>query len=191
MRHVLLRSWAAFALLVAAAPVFASGPALVALGSGREVSLEDLQQKVDAVVGAGHVNVRTDFIGAHAGDPSPWFWINDGVHAIAVTLIDRDSPRGAIGWYEETGHVPVLDGIGDGVVLTDLRVRNTRTLVRMPTAVKHFGFYILQKGDGEEHENGQTSIVYTNNLFNDPGPHNLVSDHPSPAGERQDRKSVV
>ena len=166
MRHRLIRAWVALALLMAAAPAFATAPVTTVMGPSREVSLRHLQKRIDHLVGPGHVDAATDFIGAHPGDPDPWVWINNGVHAIAVTLIDRESLHGAVGWYEETGRMPVLDGVGDGVVLEGLRVRGARTLVAMPASVKRFGFYVARKGQGEGKNTGQTAIFFTNHVLN-------------------------
>ncbi len=176
MRHRLIRAWVALALLMAAAPAFATATVTAVMGPSREVSLQHLQKRLDDLLGPGHVNAATDFIGAHPGDPDPWSWINNGVHPIAVTLIDRESLHGAVGWYEETGRVPMLDGVGDGVVLEGLRARGARTLVTLPASVKRFGFYVARKRDDEENNNGASAVFYTNHLLNDLGPRGHDSD---------------
>lgn len=162
MRHSPLRAWAALALLMYSAPVFATEVP----SSSRDGSLQSLQRKMDRLVGPGHVNVRTDFIGARPGDPDPWFWINNGAHAVAVTLIDRESPHGRIGWYEETGVVPVIDGVGDGVILDNLRARGDRMAVRLPASVRAFGFYIERPAHRKNRDEGPPITLFTNRRLN-------------------------
>lgn len=171
MRHLHLRTWAALALLLAAVSAFASAPIMTPRGSERDHWLDDLQVKVDHLLGRDHLNVHTDYIGAHAGDPRPWSWVNDGNHPVAVTLIDRDVPKGVIGWYEETGYLPVIDGMGDGVALKDLNRRSTQTLLRLPAGVKRFGFYTTLKPVGAGQKVGECAVLYTNNLLNEQGTH--------------------
>lgn len=177
MRHLLIRAWAALALLVAAAPAFAVSPISIVVGPSRDGSLQDLQKKVDHLLGFGALNVRTDFIGAHPGDPDPFFWFNPGGRGVAVTLIDRKSPHGVLGWYQETGTTPVIDGLGDGVVFDDQRMRGTRALVRLPASVARFGFYVSRRGGDRDEEDGGSYLYFTNRLFNDRGLHGRGAEH--------------
>ena len=185
MRHVQFPAWAALALLMAAAPVSAVAPVSVVMGSSRDGSLHDLQRKVDRLVGPGHVDVHADYIGAHPGDPDPWFWVNTGNHAIAITLIDRKSPHGVVGWYEETGGTPVIDGVRDGVVLEDWRLKGMRAYVRIPAVVARYGFYLEHQGGDEDADQGMSYRYYTNRLLNDAGPHGLGTMHEPIGGDMQ------
>src|SRR5262249_24739694 len=133
-----------------AAPAFAVAPLSVTIGPSRDGTLHDLQRKVDRLVGPGRVNVRTDFIGAHVGDPDPWAWTPNRARQVYVTLVDRKSPHGLVGWYAETGGIPALDGSADGVVFESTRLRGSSTLLRLPATVAKFGFYIEHQGGDEE-----------------------------------------
>jgi hypothetical protein len=79
MRYSIPLAGVALALLALAAPLFAASPVPVRVGRSRDGALQDLQHKVDLMVGPGRVNVQTDFLGARAGDADPWFWINPAV----------------------------------------------------------------------------------------------------------------
>ena len=177
MRHVLLRAWAALALLMATVPVFASSPVSIVMGPSRDGSLHELQRKVDRLIGHGRLDVRTDFIGAHPGDPDPWFWVNNGAHVVAVQLIDRKSPHGVVGWYDESLGRPVIDGISDGVVLENWRLRGTRAIVRLPLSVTRFGFYVDYDGDDHGDDDHGRYRYFTNRLFNDIGPRGRGAEH--------------
>ena len=185
MRHAPLRAGAALALLLASTIAFASAPVPVVMGPSREGSLEELQAKVDHFLGPGRVNVRTDFLGAHPGDPDPWFWVNNGARVISLTLIDRKSPHGEIGWYKETGSRPVIDGVDDGVVLEDLHPRGRSTVVHMPASVSRYGFYVVHQGGDEKADEGHSTIFFTNRLFNDVGPYGRGGEHEPYDGDVQ------
>src|SRR6266487_3937314 len=86
MRHGIIWVGSALALILAAAPVSATSPVHVDLGPSRDGSLHDLQKKLDHLVGPGRVRAESDYLGARAGDPDPWFWVNNGANAIAITL---------------------------------------------------------------------------------------------------------
>ena len=186
MRHPHLRAWAALALLMAAASALATAPVGVVMGPSRDGSLHDLQRKVDRFIGPGRVDVRTDFIGARPGDPDPFVWLNPGTaRTIQITLVDRKNPHGVLGWYEETGAVPAIDGVGDGVVFENVRLRGSKTTLRLPAAVARFGFYVqLQAGEDDE-EDGPASIYFSNRLLNDVGPYGHGAHHEPYDGDIQ------
>ena len=166
MRHPSIRACAALVLLMTVVPVFATGHAQAVPYSSHSESLRKLQRKVDELVGRRHLEVARDFIGARLSDPSTWCWTNSSMRGIAVSLIEGKAKLGAIGWYEDTDAAPVLNGINDGVVIEGLRKRNTPTLVRMPPAVKRFGFYVVQKAEGKKHRNDPPILLFTNNQHN-------------------------
>lgn len=184
MRHVLLRAWAALALLLAAAPAFAIAPVPVVIGSSRDGALHDLQRKVDKLVGRGRIDVRTDFIGAHPGDPDPFAWDNTGSRVLAVQLVDRKSSHGTIGWYDESAGRAVIDGIGDGIVLDNWRQRGARGIVRVPSYVTRFGFYIDYDGDDSGGDSGHYRY-FSNRRFNDVGPRGRGAEHAPYDGDVQ------
>jgi hypothetical protein len=184
MRHVPLRAWAALALLLAAVPVFASSPVPVIIGSSRDGALNDLQRKVDKLIGAGRLDVRTDFIGARPGDPDPWFWPNQGSTFVALTLIDRKSPHGSIGWYDQSLGQPVTSGARGGAVLDDWRQRGTRVVFCIPASVTRYGFYVDYEGDDPRDGAGRYRY-YTDRTFNDIGPRGRGPVHTPYDGDAQ------
>jgi hypothetical protein len=185
MRHALLRAWAAITLLLAATSVWASSPVPIMMGSSRDGLLHDLQRKVDRLVGPGRIDVQHDYMGAHPGDPDPWHWVNPS-RPLEVTLVDRKSPHGVLGWYQENGVLPVIDGLGDGVVFDDWRRRGSRTLVRIPPAVTRFGFYVVREGGhGEEDDDDGSYLYFTNRMWNDLGPHGRGAEHSPYDGDMQ------
>jgi hypothetical protein len=178
--------WAALALLLAAAPAFAAAPVCIVMGPSRDGSLQELQNKVDHLVGPGRVNVRTDFIGAHAGDPDPWFWFNNsGAHVVSVRLIDRKSPHATVGWYTETGGMPAIDGTHGGVALEDWRLRGSQVNLRLPPTVTRFGFYIDHQGGDDPADQGVTARYFTNRRLNDIGPQGRGAVHEPRDGDMQ------
>jgi hypothetical protein len=156
-------------LALASPAVAGSAGPLVA--PSRDGSLHDLQKKLDRYVGAGRVDARTDFIGAKAGDPDPWYWLNPG-RAMVVTLVDRESPLACIGWYAEDGIPPVLDGIGDEVVIEKATMRGDARALRLPAGVKGFGFYLCQapRAASGTFKAVAEFTTFTNRLWNSPGP---------------------
>lgn len=185
MRHGITWVGSALALILAAAPVSATSPVHVVMGPSRDGSFHDLQRKIDHLVGPGRVRVSSDYLGAHPGDPDPWFWVNSGTNAIAITLVDRKSPHAVIGWYEENGSVPIIDGVGDGVVLDDWRLKHLRAVVRIPRSVTRFGFYIEHTGGYESGDDGFSYRYFTNRFLNDTGPYGRGEEHAPLGGDVQ------
>jgi len=185
MRHVTNSAWAALALLLAAAPAFASAPVPIVIGPSRDGSLQDLQKKVDHLLGPGRLNVHTDFIGAHAGDPDPWFWVNGGSHLVSVKLIDRKSPHATVGWYTDLGGASETDAAHAGVVLEDWRLRGSRTTLHLPAAVTRFGFYIDHQGGDDPTDQGLSTRYFTNRMLNDVGPQGRGAVHEPRDGDVQ------
>lgn len=185
MRHALLRAAVLSALLFSAHPALATSPVPIVMGPSRDGALHDLQRKVDRLIGPGRIDVTRDYVGAKPGEPDPFTWTNTG-RAFDVTLLDRKSSHGVLGWYRETGTPPVLDGIDDGRVFASGTRRGTRTLVRIPGDITHFGFYVIREGGhGDDHEDDGTYLYFTNRRFNDRGPHGRGPVHEPWDGDMQ------
>ena len=93
------RSLLAVALIaLLARPSFAASPVTVTFGSSIDGATHDLQHIVNARYGAGRIHVTTDFIGAHAGQPDPWYWNDSHFAAFLVTEIAGNSDRNIVGW---------------------------------------------------------------------------------------------
>jgi hypothetical protein len=185
MKHVYHPAWAALALLLTVAPAFALAPVPILIGPSRDGSLQDLQKKVDHLLGPGRVDVHTDFIGAQPGDPDPWCWVNSGSHLVSVKLIDRKSPHATVGWYADLGGAPAMDAAHAGVVLEDWRLRGSRATLRLPATVTRFGFYIDHQGGDEPADQGVTARYFTNRKLNDVGPQGRGAVHEPRDGDVQ------
>jgi len=179
MRLVPHRSWAALALLlVTTLPATAASPVPVAIGRSRDGTLWDLQRIVDRAFGVGRIDVRTGYIGAHAGDPDPWIWSTVPGKAIIMTLIAKKHPNGTLGWYCEQGGVPSLHGAGDGIVLERSRLRSTPTALRLPSSVRNFGLYVEREpGSTDIDGDGAPNVYFSNRLLNDQGSHGAGALH--------------
>ena len=170
MRPMLLRAWAALALLVAAIPAHAVSPVPVIMGPSRDGDLHDLQHKVDRLVGFGRIDVSRDFVGAHPGDPDPFCWVNRGTRDVVVQVLDCKTRHMVIGWYDESGGRPVIDGIDDGLIINDWRSRRTRGVVRVPANVTRYGFFVdSDEEDSRDSNHSGRYRFFTNRLFNTPG----------------------
>ena len=187
MRLVPHRAWAALALLlVTALPATAESPVSVTIGGSRDGVLWDLQRVVDHAFGPGRIDVRTSYIGAHAGDPDPWMWNTVPGKAIVLTLLAKKHPNGTLGWYCEQGSVPALNGVGDGLVLERSRLRATPTMLKLPPAVRRFGFYV-EREPGTPYIDGDADagVYFSNRAYNDRGPHGAGSCHAPYDGDVQ------
>ena len=187
MRLVPHRAWAALALLlVTTLPAAAASPVSVTIGRSRDGVLWDLQRIVDKAFGPGRIDVRNDYIGAHAGDPDPWVWSTVPGKGIMMTLIAKKHPNGTLGWYCEQGTVPPLNGLGDGVVLERSRLRAVPTSLRLPSTVRRFGFYV-EREPGSTFIDGDASAnaYFSNRTYNDVGAHGAGACHAPYDGDVQ------
>jgi|GEM_PF-1356180 len=103
--------------------------------------VERLQRIVDARYGKGHIDVTRDFIGAHAGDFDPWFWVGDRIGAVWVTMVKRDPHENLVGWYIESAGQAVTPP-GGGVIFSGKSHPNEVAMVTIPGFRTCFGFYI-------------------------------------------------
>jgi hypothetical protein len=170
----LLRRALPAALLVAATvtPAFATSPVTVVFGASWDGPGKDLQSIVDARYGTGHIDVQHDYLGAHAGDPDPWFWVGDNVSALYLRAIAGNASRNVLGWYiePETLALPVIDGVDDGVVWSGAPSPNTSTIITFDKPHRKFGFYLDPNGPLDAPNAPQPERFYTNRFYNDRGP---------------------
>jgi hypothetical protein len=129
-----------------------------------------LQKIVDARYGAGQINVTTDYIGAKPGDLDPWFWVDNHFSALLVREIAGNANRNVIGWYQETGPRPVIDGVNDGVVFDGPEGAGATEVIVFPAPMTKFGFYMNPNGPLGAINAPEPELFYTNRLFNDIGP---------------------
>jgi hypothetical protein len=151
------------------ASVFAaSAPAT--FGASWDASSGNLQTIVDNYLGAaGQLNVQTDYVGAHATDLDPWYWIGNNVPALLVREVAGNANINALGWYIENGSRPLLDGVGDGAVFTGPQSSGATALVIFPSDMTRFGFFLDTHTTVATPLGTRDRIFFTNRHFNDPG----------------------
>ena len=139
-----------------------AGPVEVALGS----EIRKLQDLVDRRYGVGRIDVRRDFIGAHAGDPDPWLWLGERFGVLRLTLLQMSPDVSVAGWYLEHGTQPLLPPGNGALFRAQTRPREEALLV-LTGANAPFGFYI-QVEDGVQTPGGSSATrrFFTNRTFN-------------------------
>jgi hypothetical protein len=150
----------------------AASPVPVAMGASWDGTNNDLQHIIDVYLGApGLVNVQTDYVGAHAGDLDPWFWVGSTIPTYLVTEIAANSNVNEVGWYRETFVKPVLtgDGLHDGVVFNGPQGAGQSALVTFPSGTQKFGFYLDTHQTFSMPSGSQEEIFFTNRFYNEPG----------------------
>lgn len=170
---------AAAALALAAAtasPARAVVP--VVFGTSWDGPTKTLQKIVDARYGAGTINVKTDFLGAHPGDPDPWFWIDNRFSTLLVREVAGNADQNIVGWYEETGAMPVIDGVGDGVIFSGPASAGATALVNFDHPLTRFGFYLNPNGPLDAVWAPEPEKFYTNRFFNEHGPNGTAVHAP-------------
>jgi hypothetical protein len=157
-----------------AEPAHAVAPIPVVFGTSWDGPSHSLQGIVDAYLGVpGAIDVQTDFVGAHAGDLDPWFWVGSSFPALLVTEVAGNANINTLGWYEETGVKPILDGIDDGIVFTGSQGANANTIVLFPSGTTKFGFYL----DPQPSNRAPHQVFFTNRFHNDIGPNGAGAIH--------------
>ncbi len=164
----------------------AASPVPVVFGTTWDGPGHSLQDVVDAYIGTpGAINVQTDWVGAHAGDLDPWFWVGGSFPALMITEVAGNANINELGWYKETFSRPVLDGIDDGVVFTGSQTGGASTVITFPSGTTKFGFYldthILVTTPGGPEE----QVFYTNRFLNDIGPYGFAPTHAPYDGDVQ------
>lgn len=148
-------------------PALAVAPIPVAFGTSWDGPTNSLQAIVDNYLGVpGALNVQTDFVGAHAGDLDPWFWVGNSFPALLITEVAGNANTNTLGWYRETGAMPVIDGSDDGIVFTGSQGAGSGTVVVFPSTMTRFGFYL----DPLPMKQTPHQRFFTNRFLNDIGP---------------------
>ena len=163
--------------LVAAFALSASDPASatvpVVFGStwdGRGTSLQNI---MDAAYGAGAVNCATDYLGAHAGDPDPFYWNGTGFSTLLVREIAGNRDTNALGWYLETGAQPTIVGIDDGIVFAGPMADGATAIINLSSTNVPFGFFMNPNGNGGATNAPEPEKFFTNRHWNDIGPNGV------------------
>jgi hypothetical protein len=167
-------------LVLLAACCVTVNPALAAVpvvfGTSWDGPGKALQKIVDAQYGNGAINVTTDYLGAKDSDPDPWFWFGSNFSALMIREVAGNAGNNILGWYLEDGHVPVIDGVGDGVVFDGPAGAGATAFVTFDRWTTRFGFYLDPNGPYDAVWAPQPEKFYTNRLLNDKGK-NGVPEH--------------
>lgn len=173
-------------VLCAALVVPKSAGAEVAVVFGTSWDATSLQQIVDEQYGAGHINVTTDYIGAHSGDPDPWFWIDQQVRALLIREVAGNANENSLGWYsEELTSAPVLDGVHDGLVFDGPSGPGSSVYVVFGGPHQRFGFYLNPNGPYSAMNAPEPEKFFTNRKWNDIGPDGSLALHAPVDGDVQ------
>lgn len=163
-------------------PARAVSPVPVAFGTSWDGPAYSLQKIVDNYIGIpGAIDVQADFVGARAGDLDPWFWVGASFPALMVTEVAGNANTNQLGWYKETGVLPLIDGIDDGVVFTGSQGAGANVVVLFPGGTTKFGFYLdPTPGNPAPHQR-----FFTNRFLNDIGPNGAGAVHAPYDGDVQ------
>jgi hypothetical protein len=148
-------------------PAFAGARAVI--GDSWSLPRNRLQAIVDATYGAGHIDVRADYLGARPDDPDQIVWSTSLCPILQMREIAGASRRADFGWYLEggDGHPPVIDGIDDRPAFQNGRPEPTTTVLLLRNRARTVGFY-LRTADAGSGLGPRT--FFTNRSFNDVGP---------------------
>jgi hypothetical protein len=166
----------------AAHPAFAFP---VIWGTSWDGPSNELQKIVDARYGVGAINVHTDYIGYHPGDPDPFEWVDDGFDALIIKEVAGNANRNFVGWYRDNGVMPVIDGIEDGVVFSGPANASNPPVFIALGGVNHFGFYMNPNGLNGATNAPEPELFFTNRFYNDIGPSGAGALHAPLNGDGQ------
>ena len=161
---------------VLASPAHAAVP--VVFGTSWDPPSQSLQKIVDARYGVGAINIQTDFLGAQPGDPDPWFWIDNRFSALLVREVAGNANTNLVGWYEETGSAPVIDGVGDGVIFNGPASDGSTAFLTFDRPMTRFGFYLNPNGPFDAVWAPEPEKFFTNRFYNERGPNGIPAHAP-------------
>ena len=167
-------------LMAIAGPAAAIAGARTVIGDSWSVPRNKLQSIIDATYGPGHIDVQTDYLGAHPGDPDQIVWAISMAPIMMVREIAGAALRPDVGWYLETpdGQRPVIDGQEDAPVFRHAADDHATIILQFGQRRRAVGFYLRTPDAGS----GQGSrTLFTNRSFNDVGPGGAGALH-EPAG---------
>ena len=182
----MLRRIVAVAAATAAALVLASAAHAVVpvvFGTSWDGPANTLQKIVDMRYGAGHINVTTDYIGAHPGDLDPWFWVGDRFSAYMIKEVAGNATRNSLAWYEETGTRPSFPG--GGIVFDGPMGAGWTTVIAFSRPMIKFGFMMDPNGSLGATNAPQGELFFTNRFYNDIGPSGAGALHAPTNGDVQ------
>jgi hypothetical protein len=176
-----------FCLAVPGVRTAHAAPAVpIVFGTTWDGPSNSLQHIVDTYIGTpGAIDVHADFVGAHAGDQDPWFWVGSSFPALMVTEIAGHANTNELGWYRETFATPALDGVDDGVVFTGTQGNGSSTIITFPSGTSKFGFYLDTHQTIATPSGARNQVFFTNRMLNDIGPNGYAATHAPFDGDAQ------
>lgn len=159
----------------------------VVFGESWDGPSQNLQVIVDGLYGAGRIDVRHDYLGAKANEPDPWFWVDNQFTALLVKEVAGNAGTNQVGWYEETGSMPVLtnDGVHDGLVFDGPAGAGASAILSFTKPMMRFGFYLNPNGPLDALNAPEPEKFFTNRTFNDVGPDGSGALHLPAGGDMQ------
>ncbi|MFQ5599754.1 MAG: DUF4114 domain-containing protein [Candidatus Krumholzibacteriia bacterium] len=154
--------------LVLAAPAMAQ--VSVVFGTTWDNPPITLQDILDAEYGVGTINIANDYIGKSAGNPDPFIFSGTGLSGVIIREVAGFANNNILGWYEDTGVMPVIDGIDDGVVFDGPTGQGELKMIDFGGGVLSFGFYMNPNGTGDARNAPEPELFFSNRFYNDLGP---------------------
>ncbi len=141
----------------------------VTFGSSWEGPAYELQVILDDYLGAGAIDVATDYEGYLPGDAVIPYWFDQMVDGILVTEIAGNRDTNVLGWHlEDELGVPSIDGIDDGVILSGTEGAGFQVFVDFGAPTK-FGLWLDPNGPGDTNHAPQPELFFANRFYNDIG----------------------
>ena len=187
MRCLTGRVLALFVCAVLCVAVPSQAAVTVIWGDSWDGPGKSLQSIVDGLYGAGQIDVKTDYLGAKAGEPDPWFWLDNQASALLVKEVAGNADYNQLGWYQEKGSFPVLlnDGLNDGLVFDGPASAGAAAIVNFSKPMTRFGFYLNPNGPRDATNAPEPEKFYTNRTYNDAGPDGSGALHLPSGGDVQ------
>jgi len=157
-------------------PAIASAQVPVTFGTSWDGASNSLQNIVNSIYGVGKINVATDYIGHDVGEPDPFVWQDMQFDALILKEVAGNANQNFVGWYKETGTMPVIDGVDDGVVFTGPNGPGTAKFVLFGTSMK-FGFFMNPNGLYGATNAPEPEKFFSNRRYNDLGPSGAGAVH--------------
>jgi len=175
------RSFAFSILMSFAGIASAHAGALAVIGDSWSNPRQKLQSIIDATYGPGHVDVQTDYLGAHPGDPDQVTWAISTAPIMQVREIAGAPLRSGVGWYLETpdGQRPMIDGQEDAPIFMHSSDAHATIVLPFGQRRRSVGFYVNTPDAGG---GLGPRTFFTNRNFNDVGPDGAGALHEPAAG---------
>jgi len=146
-----------------------------------------LQEVLDAEYGAGVIDAATGYEGYNGHGADPAYWEDEGITGLVIREIAGNSNTNTMGWYEEDlMGPPVIDGIGDGVVIEGHISAGESVGISFPSGITRFSFYMNPNGTSSSGANApEPELFFVNRFYNDLGPSGEGSPHEPFDGDPQ------